>query len=43
MIAFVRGVMAASTCAGSMSQQPGSGSTGTGVAPVWLTASQVAM
>ena len=39
----VRGVMAASMRAGSMLKLFSSGSTGTGVAPTWVTASQVAM
>ena len=43
MIAFVDGVMAASTASAVMLCVAGSGSTGTGVAPACDTASQVAM
>ena len=42
-IAFVRWVIAASTAAGSMLAVSGSTSASTGVAPVWETASAVAM
>ena len=43
MIARVRGVIARSTASAVMLCVAGSGSTGTGAAPVWDTASQVAM
>ena len=43
MMAAVRGVIAASMRAGSMLKECASGSTGTGAAPSWETASHVAM
>ena len=43
MIAFVEGVIAASTASAVMLCDTGSGSTGTGMAPACVTASQVAM